>query len=113
MVARPVRRRSGRHCSRWKAAGIDVALAVGVEQMARGLIEMPGRPTGFTEEGAIGTITTPSMFAQAGLMHSARCGTTFEQFAAGRGQEPPSRDPQRQGSMCAARPRWKRSWHRR
>ncbi|MHA4837967.1 thiolase family protein [Sphingopyxis sp. MSC1_008] len=63
---------SGRH---------DVALAVGVEQMARGLIEMPGRPTGFREEGAIGTITTPSMFAQAGLVHSAQYGTTFEQFA--------------------------------
>jgi acetyl-CoA acyltransferase len=63
---------SGRH---------DVALAVGVEQMERGLIPMPGRPSGFREEGAIGTITTPSMFAQAGLEHSAKYGTTFEQFA--------------------------------
>lgn len=63
---------SGRH---------DVALAVGVEQMERGLIAMPGRPSGFREEGAIGTITTPSMFAQAGLEHSAKYGTTFEQFA--------------------------------
>jgi acetyl-CoA acyltransferase len=63
---------SGRH---------DVALAVGVEKMARGLIHMPGRPTDFREEGAIGTITTPSMFSQAGLEHSAKYGTTFEQFA--------------------------------
>jgi acetyl-CoA acetyltransferase len=63
---------SGRH---------DVALAVGVEKMDRGLIPMPGRPAGFREEGAIGTITTPCMFSQAGLEHSAKYGTTFEQFA--------------------------------
>lgn len=63
---------SGRH---------DVVLAVGVEKMDRGLIPMPGRPAGFREEGAIGTITTPCMFSQAGLEHSAKYGTTFEQFA--------------------------------
>jgi acetyl-CoA acetyltransferase len=63
---------SGRH---------DVALAVGVEKMDRGLIVMPGRPAGFREEGAIGTITTPCMFSQAGVVHSAAYGTTFEQFA--------------------------------
>jgi acetyl-CoA acetyltransferase len=59
----------------------DIALAIGVEKMSRGLIPMPGRPTEFQEEGAIGTITTPSMFSQAGLEHSARYGTTLEQFA--------------------------------
>ncbi len=59
----------------------EVALAVGVEKMDRGLIPMPGRPMGFQEEGAIGTLTTPSMFSQPGLMHSAKYGTTFEQFA--------------------------------
>lgn len=63
---------SGRH---------DIALAVGVEKMDRGLIPMPGRPTNFQEEGAIGSITTPCMFSQAGLDHSAKYGTTFEQFA--------------------------------
>jgi acetyl-CoA acyltransferase len=63
---------SGRH---------DVALAVGVEKMDRGLIVMPGRPAGFQEEGAIGTITTPCLFSQAGVLHSAEYGTTFEQFA--------------------------------
>lgn len=63
---------SGRH---------DVALAVGVEKMDRGLIVMPGRPSGFQEEGAIGTITTPCMFSQAGVVHSAAYGTTFEQYA--------------------------------
>jgi acetyl-CoA acetyltransferase len=59
----------------------DVALAVGVEKMERGLIPMPGRPANFQEEGAVGTITTPCMFSQAGLEHSAKYGTTFEQFA--------------------------------
>lgn len=59
----------------------DVALAVGVEKMERGLIPMPGRPTNFQEEGAIGTITTPCMFSQAGLDHSTKYGTTLEQFA--------------------------------
>ncbi|MBB6427896.1 acetyl-CoA acetyltransferase [Sphingopyxis sp. JAI128] len=63
---------SGRH---------DVALAVGVEKMDRGLIVMPGRPADFQEEGAIGTITTPCLFSQAGVIHSAEYGTTFEQFA--------------------------------
>lgn len=63
---------SGRH---------DVALAVGVEKMERGLIVMPGRPAGFQEEGAIGTITTPCLFSQAGVVHSAAYGTTFEQYA--------------------------------
>ena len=49
--------------------------------MERGLIPMPGRPTNFQEEGAIGTITTPCMFSQAGLDHSIKYGTTLEQFA--------------------------------
>lgn len=64
-----------------EAGRYDVVLAVGVEQMQRGLIPMPGRPSGFQEEGAIGTITTPCMFSQAGIVHSAEYGTTFEQYA--------------------------------
>src|SRR3546814_2261268 len=59
----------------------DVALAVGVEQMNRGLIVVPRNPGSFQEEGAIGTATTPCMFSQAGVEHSARYGTTFEQYA--------------------------------
>src|SRR3546814_14016055 len=50
----------------------DVALAVGVEQMNRGLIVVPRNPGSFQEEGAIGTATTPCMFSQAGVEHSAR-----------------------------------------
>src|SRR3546814_18862988 len=59
----------------------DVALAVGVEQMNRGLIVVPRNPGSFQEEGAIGTATTPCMFSQAGVEHSARPGTTFEHYA--------------------------------
>jgi len=59
----------------------DIVLAVGVEKMERGLIPMPGRPINFQEEGTVGTITTPCMFSQAGVEHSAKYGTTFEQFA--------------------------------
>ena len=69
---------SGRH---------DVALAVGVEKMDRGLIRMPGRPSDFLEEGAIGTITTPSMFSQAGLEHElqlAREGAALLEVGVGR-----------------------------
>lgn len=43
---------SGRH---------EIALAVGVEKMERGLIPMPGRPADFQEEGTIGTITTSTL----------------------------------------------------
>ena len=63
---------SGRH---------EVALAVGVEKMNRGLIVVPRVPGSFAEEGAIGTATTPCMFAQEGVIHSAKYGTTFKQYA--------------------------------
>ena len=63
-------------------AGVhDIVLAVGVEQMGRGLLVGGGRADGFVEEGAIGSLTTPSMFAQIGMEHSLKYGTTFEQFA--------------------------------
>src|SRR3546814_8579815 len=49
--------------------------------MNRGLIVVPRNPGSFQEEGAIGTATTPCMFSQAGVEHSARYGTTSEQYA--------------------------------
>jgi acetyl-CoA acyltransferase len=64
-----------------KSGMSDVVLAVGVEQMGRGLLTGPGRPNGFVEEGLIGSTTTPAMFAQIGMEHSHLYGTTFEQFA--------------------------------
>lgn len=60
----------------------DVVLAVGVEQMSAGLLPPPlGRTPEFAEEGAIGSMSTPAMFAQIGVDHARKYGTSFEQFA--------------------------------
>jgi acetyl-CoA acetyltransferase len=64
-----------------KAGLYDLVLAVGVEQMGRGLLGGLGRTDGFVEEGAIGSMTTPAMFAQIGMEHHRQYGTSFEQFA--------------------------------
>ncbi|HKD21993.1 MAG TPA: thiolase family protein, partial [Rhizomicrobium sp.] len=64
-----------------KAGLYDLVLAVGVEQMGRGLLVGAGRDDGFVEEGVIGSGTTPAMFAQVGMEHQRKYGTTFEQFA--------------------------------
>ena len=59
----------------------DVALAVGVEQMGKGLLGSPGGGKGIPSEGLLGSGTMPAVFAEAGLEHSRSHGTTFEQFA--------------------------------
>jgi acetyl-CoA acetyltransferase len=64
-----------------KSGLYDMVLAVGVEQMGKGLLNGGGRADGFIEEGVVGSTTTPAMFAQIGLAHSRAYGTTFEQFA--------------------------------
>jgi acetyl-CoA acyltransferase len=64
-----------------KGGMYDIVLAVGVEQMGRGLLGAAGRGDGFIEEGVIGSMTTPAMFAQIGMEHARKYGTTFEQFA--------------------------------
>jgi acetyl-CoA acetyltransferase len=61
-----------------KAGVYDLVLAVGVEQMGKGLL---GGDQGVSSEGLIGSGTLPAMFAQIGTEHSRRYGTTFEQFA--------------------------------
>jgi acetyl-CoA acetyltransferase len=63
-----------------RAGLYDVVLAVGVEQMGKGLLGGTDRG-GFVTEGAIGSGTMPAMFAQIGLEHQRKYGTTFEQFA--------------------------------
>jgi acetyl-CoA acyltransferase len=57
-----------------------VALAVGAEQNPRGMIEMPN-DFGPPAEGLFGSQSMPSVFAELGMAHHARYGTTFEQFA--------------------------------
>ncbi|MCW3834480.1 thiolase family protein [Sphingomonas canadensis] len=64
-----------------KGGMYDLVLAVGVEQMGRGLLGAAGRGDGFIEEGVIGSMTTPAMFSQIGMEHHRKYGTTFEQFA--------------------------------
>ena len=63
-----------------KADLYDIVLAVGVEQMGRGLLG-GGGSRGISKEGLLGSGTMPSVFAEAGLEHSRKHGTTFEQFA--------------------------------
>ena len=64
-----------------KAGLHDLVLAVGVEQMGKGLLGGGGGGKGISKEGLLGSGTMPSVFAEAGMEHSRAHGTTFEQFA--------------------------------
>lgn len=64
-----------------KAGVHDLVLCVGVEQMGKGLLGTAAPTEGISTEGLIGSSTMPSVFAQIGLEHSRKYGTTFEQFA--------------------------------
>jgi acetyl-CoA acyltransferase len=59
----------------------DVVLAVGVEKMGKGLLPPRSSGEGLAAEGLLGSETMPSVFAQLGLEHSRKYGTTPEQFA--------------------------------
>ena len=64
-----------------KADVYDVVLAVGVEQMGKGLLGGSGGGVGIPREGLLGSGTMPAVFAEAGMEHSRKYGTSFEQFA--------------------------------
>ncbi len=64
-----------------KAGVYDLVLAVGVEQMGRGLLGGAGGGSGIPREGLLGSGTMPAVFAEAGMEHSRKYGTSFEQFA--------------------------------
>jgi acetyl-CoA acetyltransferase len=64
-----------------KAGVYDLVLAVGVEQMGKGLLGGAGGSKGIPKEGLLGSGLMPAVFAEAGMEHSAKYGTTFEQFA--------------------------------
>ena len=64
-----------------KAGLYDLVLCVGVEQMGKGLLGGGGGGAGIPKEGLLGSGTMPSVFAEAGMEHSRKHGTTFEQFA--------------------------------
>jgi acetyl-CoA acetyltransferase len=63
-----------------KSGLYDVALAVGAEKNPKGLLGAPAGE-GPSPEGLFGSGTTPAMFAEAGMVHAGRYGTTMEQFA--------------------------------
>ena len=64
-----------------KAGIYDLVIAVGVEQMGKGLLGGAGGGKGIPKEGLLGSGTMPTVFAEAGMEHSRKYGTTFEQFA--------------------------------
>jgi acetyl-CoA acyltransferase len=64
-----------------KAGVYDLVLAVGCEQMGKGLLGGVGGGKGIPSEGLLGSNTMPAIFATAGMEHSRKYGTTFEQFA--------------------------------
>jgi acetyl-CoA acetyltransferase len=64
-----------------KAGVYDLVLVVGVEQMGKGLLGGGGGGRGIPKEGLLGSGTMPSVFAEAGMEHARKYGTTFEQFA--------------------------------
>jgi acetyl-CoA acetyltransferase len=69
----------------WMAirAGVyDAVLIVGVEQMGKaGLLGGPGGGRGIPREGLLGSGTMPAVFAEAGMEHARKYGTSFAQFA--------------------------------
>jgi acetyl-CoA acetyltransferase len=64
-----------------KAGVYDLVLAVGVEKMGGGLLGGAGGGTGIPKEGLLGSGTMPAVFAEAGMEHARKYGTSFEQFA--------------------------------
>jgi len=65
-----------------KAGIYDTVLVVGVEQLGKaGLLGGGGGGSGIPTEGLLGSGLMPAVFAEAGMEHSRKYGTTFEQFA--------------------------------
>jgi acetyl-CoA acyltransferase len=64
-----------------KAGIYELVLAVGVEQMGKGLLGGTGGSRGIPKEGLLGSGTMPAVFAEAGMEHARKYGTTFAQFA--------------------------------
>ncbi|MDE1145163.1 MAG: thiolase family protein [Azospirillaceae bacterium] len=63
-----------------KAGLYDVVLAVGTEQVPKGMLPVGGA-MGAEPEGVMGSHAMPAVFAEAGMVHANKYGTSFEQFA--------------------------------
>lgn len=59
----------------------DIVLAVGVEQMGKGMLVAENIGDGISVEGLLGSDSMPATFAHVGMEHARKYGTTFEQFA--------------------------------
>src|SRR5499426_2596593 len=65
-----------------KAGIYDLVLVVGVEQMGKaGLLGGGGGSRGIPKEGLLGSQLRPAVFAEAGMEHARKYGTSFEHFA--------------------------------
>lgn len=64
-----------------KSGLYDLVLAVGVEQMGKGMLGGGGPADGISPEGILGSGSMPAVFAHMGMEHARKYGTTFEQFA--------------------------------
>jgi len=65
-----------------KAGIYDLVLVVGTEQLGKaGLLGGGGGGGGIPKEGLLGSSLMPAVFAEAGMEHARKYGTTFEQFA--------------------------------
>jgi len=63
-----------------KSGIYDAVIAVGAEKNPRGMLGGP--PTdGPPPEGLFGSVSMPAVFAEAGMVHAQKYGTTIEQFA--------------------------------
>ena len=65
-----------------KSGEFDLVLAVGVEQMGKGLLgNAGGGDDGIPREGLLGSRLMPALFAEVGMEHSRKYGTKPEHFA--------------------------------
>ncbi|MEE2679331.1 MAG: thiolase family protein [Myxococcota bacterium] len=64
-----------------KAGIYDTVLVVGVEQLGKAGLLGGGGGGGIPTEGLLGSGLMPAVFAEAGMEHARKYGTTFEQFA--------------------------------
>jgi acetyl-CoA acyltransferase len=63
-----------------KSGLYDVALAIGAEKNPEGMLAS-AKSDGLPSEGLFGSESMPAVFAEVGMVHSSRYGTTIEQFA--------------------------------
>ena len=82
-----------------KAGIYDLVLAVGVEQMGKGLLGRRRRAQGDPQGGLLGSGTMPAIFAEAGMEHTTQVRHHLRAVRQGVGEEPPPLDPEPEGHV--------------